>query len=310
MTEAPNRVPQFVKPEGRVLLRLPLELMSRFPTGTNEVGSPPVPIRWMMVEPADYGLSSSTETWRDGRVQRGRVTLRFRLPPATRPAAGTVFLVHGYGVDSDTLFPMALHLAEAGWRSVLVDLRGHGASGGSRVYFGTVETNDLRELRRRLEEEGRVQGPYAAVGHSLGGAIALRWQTVDRAIRTSVALGSFAEFRPAAERLRADYVPWMPAGWVRRAVDRLPGLLGVTPEALDTWRVLEGGQVRALLVVGAEDEVTPPEDSARILSWLAEGSRLLIVGGGVARHELLPFLIDQHGTLIREWLAESVARAD
>lgn len=330
MTQAPNRVPSFVKPEGRVLLHWPADWLACFPSGTQEVGHPRVPLRWVLIEPRDYEFTSTTETWREEGHQRGRVTMRFSLPAlgaaadagesgathdeprptpaASAPALGTAFILHGYGVDLETMLPWGLYLAQAGWRSVLVDLRGHGGSGGRTVHFGTVETNDLRELRVGLEASGRVHGPYVALGHSQGGALALRWPTIDPAIRASVALGAPAEFVPAAGRLRDEYARWLPRSWVRRAAARVPRLLGVAPEALDTVAALEEHPVPAFLVAGAGDAITPPEDSVALRRRLAPGSPFLIVGP--TTHELLPYVFDQHGPPILDWLKHRVLPGD
>lgn len=311
--DAPNRVPEILKPEGRVLLRWPAGVLERFPSGTNVVGTPPAALRWILVEPADYGLQVSSNLEGEGtRHPRTSFELRFKLPraglPPSRAPVGTAFLVHGYGVDLETMFPWAIYLAEAGWRCVLVDLRGHGSSGGRHVYFGTVETNDLRELRVALERERRVQKPYVAVGHSLGASIVLRWATADREISRCVALGSFSEFRPAMERLRKEYAPWVPAFLVRGAGAKLPELLGVTAEGLDTAAALRGHAVRAYLVASPGDRITPPEDSQALREWLAPGSEFLIVGP--ATHETLPYLLDQHGPPVRRWLGDLAPRVE
>lgn len=312
MTKAPNRVPGFVRPEGRVLLRWPAGVLERFPSGTNVVGSPAAGIRWVRVEPADYGMAVTSTRRADGRGEPITYELSFRLPatglPPSQPARGTAFLVHGYGVDLESLFPSAIFLAEAGWRSVLVDLRGHGASGGKRVTFGVVETNDLYRLRQELESTGQVRGPYVAVGHSLGAALVLRWQAVDPAIRGSVALGPFARFVPAAGRLRDEYARWLPRSWVRRAAMQVPRVLGVEAEALETDAAIRGRGIRALLVASADDVITPPEDAAALRELAAPGSELLIVGGGT--HETLPYLFDQHGSLVRDWLARRVSATE
>lgn len=308
MTEAPNRVPEFVKPEGRVLLRWPAGVLERFPCGTNFVGNPAVALRWIRIEPADYGLAVVPR--RIGGRGDGRMEYEFgfRLPaeglPPAGAARGTAFVVHGYGVDLETMFPWAVSLAEAGWCSVLVDLRGHGASGGRRVSFGVWETNDLCRLRRDLEAGGQVRGPYVALGHSLGAALVLRWQSVDPEVRASVALGAYARFVPAAGRVRSEYAPWLPPAWVRRAAGRVPEILGVPPEALETEEALAGRPVRALLVASAQDVITPPEDSLRLRGKLGEGSGLLVVGGGT--HETLPYLFEQHGRRVRDWLDAAV----
>lgn len=309
MLKAPNRAPDFLRPQARVTLRWPEGLVDRFPSGTVFVGQPQVPIHWVMVEPANYGMSMNAVR----RLDRHRIVDDFQmsvtlpsegLPPPERPV-GTAFLVHGYGVDLESLFPCALYLAEAGWRCVLVDLRGHGKSGGRRFLLGTAETNDLCEVRRNLESEGRVEGPYVAVGHSLGAAISLRWQTVDPAIRATVGIGTVAELRPAIERVRKEYAAWVPAGLVRRAASRLPGILGVPPEALDTTTAIEERSVRAYLVASNVDRVTPPEDSARLWRRVGTGSGFLIVEG--VSHESLPYALGQHGGRIREWLGRVAA---
>ncbi|MBL9136762.1 MAG: alpha/beta fold hydrolase [Verrucomicrobiales bacterium] len=309
MLRAPNRAPDFLRPQARVTLRWPEGLVERFPSGTLNLGSPSVPIHWVLVEPANYGMRLKTIRRQDHRRFVDDFEMKVSLPadglPAPDRALGTAFLVHGYGVDLESLFPCALYLAEAGWRCVLVDLRGHGLSGGRRVYLGTVETNDLRELRQILEDQGRVNGPYVAVGHSLGAAISLRWQTVDPAIRATVGFGSVAELRPGIERVRKEYASWMPAGLVRRAAAHIPGILGVSPESLDTTSAIEGRLVRAYLVASDVDRVTPPEDSAQLWRQVGPGSGFLIIGG--ISHESLPYALSQHGAPVRRWLAELAA---
>ncbi|MBL9127581.1 MAG: hypothetical protein JNL97_08040, partial [Verrucomicrobiales bacterium] len=116
----------------------------------------------------------------------------------------------------------------------------------------------------------------------------------------------YSEFQPAALRLRDDYAKWVPRRWVERAVGKVPGLLGVTPERLDTLHEIRGGTVRALLVAARDDVVTPPEDSQALREVLGEGSGFLIVGG--ASHETLPFVFSQHGARVVEWLSGAVAR--
>jgi pimeloyl-ACP methyl ester carboxylesterase len=280
-------------------------LLERFPSGTNEVGHPAVPLYWRIIEPADYGLTLSLSN----QVSAGRTnhefSFRFRLPkeglPPARPALGTVFLIHGYGVDGDALFPWGLYLAEAGWRTVMMDLRGHGSSGGRRVTFGVLETNDLRCLKESLERSGRIAGPYVALGHSLGASLAVRWQAVDPSIRASVALGAYAGFENAVVRLRDGYARWVPRAWARGAAQRLPGLLGVEKEALDTDAAMRGRSLTVFFVAGWGDVVTPPEDSGELRNLAGGGSGFLIVAP--ASHEMLPYLFPDHGRPVVDWLA-------
>ena len=307
--DAPNRVPDFVKPEGRVWLGWDAGVLERFPAGTNRVGDPPVDLHWVVVEPADYGCRIEASSVTNRRQVVASFRMNLHLPPeglpATKPARGTVFLLHGYGVDLETLFPWAVYLAEAGWRSVLVDLPGHGHSGGRKVSFGVHEVGALKALRSCLENEHRWGGPYVVVGHSMGAALALRWQAEDDAIVGSVAFGPYAEFVPVALRLRDDYARWMPRGWVRRAAQKIPGILGVEPSRLDTRPQISGRHVLALLIASREDVITPPEDSEALRGELADGSDLLVVGG--ASHETLPYVFPLHGERVRRWLEDVTA---
>ncbi len=312
MMDAPNRVPEFVKPQGRVWLSWANDILSRFPTGTNRVGEPWVDLRWVVVEPADYGWTTHSEvvTLRDRKVATFRMGFRFPkegLPPA-KPALGTAYVLHGYGVDLETMFPWAIFLAESGWRAVLVDLPGHGLSGGRQVTFGIREVEALLQLRRALESSGGWGGTVVTVGHSMGASVALRWQSMDPGIAGTVALGPYSEFVPAALRLRDDYARWVPRGWVRRAAVKIPGLLGVNSEDLDTLSMVRGHGVRAILVASANDVVTPPEDCVALQGELGEGSAFLIVGN--ATHETLPYVFPQHGRPVREWLEGVVRHRD
>lgn len=308
MVEAPNRVPEFVKPEGRVWLMWEAGLLERFPSRTNRVGDPAVDLRWVVVEPGDYGWSMRSTTETNGTRPREVYTMDLRLPPKglppARAAVGTAYVLHGYGVDLETMLPWGLFLAEAGWRTVLVDLPGHGLSGGRRVTFGVKEVGALRALREALAAEKGWGGPTVVVGHSMGAALALRWQAADPGVSGSVALGPYAEFAPAVLRLRDDYARWVPRGWVRNAAKKVPGLLGVGARELDTVSVVRGMRLRAMLVASASDVVTPPEDSAELRWELGAGSEFLIVGQ--ATHETLPYLFQQHGERVREWLRGAV----
>ena len=82
-------------------------------------------------------------------------------------------------------------------------------------------------------------------------------------------------------------------------------LLGPGGEVLDTSSAIRGRSMRAFLVSGQGDVVTPPEDGSELRGLAGPGSGFLIVGD--ATHEVLPYLFDQHGEVVLRWLAE-VAR--
>ena len=80
-----------------------------------------------------------------------------------------VILVHGLAEHAGRYGHVAERLVAAGYRVTLVELRGHGASGGAR---GHVErwrryTEDLRAAA------ASVGAPFALVAHSMGGLVSL-----------------------------------------------------------------------------------------------------------------------------------------
>ena len=63
---------------------------------------------------------------------------------------GTVLVVHGIFGRSITMLHTAHRLAAAGYRAVLVDLRGHGRSTGEYLTYGKQEARDLSQVVNEL----------------------------------------------------------------------------------------------------------------------------------------------------------------
>ena len=81
-------------------------------------------------------------------------------------ATGAIALAHGYGGAKEQMLGLAARLAEAGFAACCPDLRGHGEHPAS---FGPGLLHDLEAAVGYCRRYGRV----AALGHSLGGRLAL-----------------------------------------------------------------------------------------------------------------------------------------
>ena len=142
-----------------------------FPSHTLELGNPPAKLFYRVIEPAQYNLTERSSNWVARGQQHYNFTFHADIPGKpnqwTASPRGTVILLHGYGLAQFSMAPWALRLAEEGWRCVLVDLRGHGKSTGKEIYFGTHETNDLSRLLDRMQADGELKGPVAAMGESV-----------------------------------------------------------------------------------------------------------------------------------------------
>ncbi len=101
-----------------------------------------------------------------------------RWPPKGETWA-RVLIVHGIGEYSGRYERTGRLMAEAGLDVRAFDLRGHGLSGGRRVYVGRWDDflDDVEVHLTALREPGR---PLVLLGHSMGALIALTYACSDR----------------------------------------------------------------------------------------------------------------------------------
>jgi alpha-beta hydrolase superfamily lysophospholipase len=136
--------------------------------------------------------------------------LRVHGTPAVATTAGdgeeAILCVHGLASQRALLTPLVERLAEAGYRALAPDLRGHGDSAGTRGLLSRDRVlADLRAWHRWLEDEGTQL--RAIVGHSLGGL----WALVAREQLPVDALAMVAT--PASIRRET--------AWIERAIYRV-----------------------------------------------------------------------------------------
>lgn len=106
------------------------------------------------------------------------------LPEAPRGGAA---VVHGYGGCKEQMLGISARLAEEGWASLALDLRGHGE------HPAALDEGVLQDLEAALHWLRRY-ATVVAVGHSLGGRLALI-SSADLVVAISPAVAS----RPSEE---------------------------------------------------------------------------------------------------------------
>jgi pimeloyl-ACP methyl ester carboxylesterase len=96
-------------------------------------------------------------------------------PPGDGPSRAAV-LVHGWGGNrSDEYIRKTAPLyREAGYGVLMLDLRGHGESGGERRTLGDREVRDVHGALAWLEDEGFESNEVVLHGWSMGGATVTR----------------------------------------------------------------------------------------------------------------------------------------
>jgi uncharacterized protein len=125
------------------------------------------------------------------------------------PVAGSevgVVLVHGIDADRARAFgggfpDLAAALQDAGYQVVMIDLRGHGASGPGHSSFGLRERYDvIAAVDHLVRERGVRPGHVGVVGASLGAAAAIGAAAVDTRIGAVWSDSAFAEVYPVVVR--------------------------------------------------------------------------------------------------------------
>lgn len=234
-------------------------------------------------------------------VERGVQSFRARLasapgslsawvlePPAP-PAKGTILLLHGVRQDKRSSALVALSLSDAGYRTVLVDLPGHGSSGGRYLTYGAREPRDISRLLDALSASGVELGPVGAYGFSYGAAVAIDLAASDPRVRSIVAVSPFASLRAVVGDYRNKYLPaalsFVPDTWFQQAVSGAGWLTSFDPDASAPIENI-AASTATLLIHGDADTQVPLRHSQQLERAAAGRAQLLVLRG--ATHDAMP----------------------
>jgi pimeloyl-ACP methyl ester carboxylesterase len=205
-------------------------------------------------------------------------------PPATlsvtlrSPEAphGTVFVLHGIRANKENVAAWGEMLVQAGYRAVLVDLRGHGRSTGDYLTYGATESSDMMQVLNALEQRHFRVGKVGVLGVSYGAATAIQWAAKDSRIAGVVAVAPFASLRAVVP----GYVPVkLPSSFVNACVDRAGERGGFDPDDASPAAAAAKTRAPLLLVHGRDDMRIPYWHSELIAASAAGPHEVLIVPG-------------------------------
>jgi alpha-beta hydrolase superfamily lysophospholipase len=147
--------------------------------------------------------------------------LGFRHYPAAGPATGrAAIVIHGSsGSSGSTIHVLSGALAARGVETWAVDIRGHGASGtrGDIRYVGQLE-DDMADLVAEIRKTA-PSAPLTLVGHSSGGAFALRvaGSPIQNLFERAVLLAPYLGYDAPSSRPNTG-------GWASADIPRIIGL--------------------------------------------------------------------------------------
>jgi dienelactone hydrolase len=172
----------------------------------------------------------------DVRSTDGHLIPAYLFCPAS-PVAG-VALAHGYGGCKEHMLGLAARFAERGLAAAVFDIRGHGEHPAP---LGPAMLLDLEALLVYLRRYGRV----AAVGHSLGGRLALLSSAnAVAAISPALPQRPSAEGRAMLLNFGSTAVRAQGRGEI---LDILRGMPSLTPHARPTLLLYAEGDIPSLV---------------------------------------------------------------
>jgi pimeloyl-ACP methyl ester carboxylesterase len=166
-----------------------------------------------------------------------------------------VVLAHGFATDAASTWPPSgidLALAKAGFRAIMLDLRGHGQSGKPHdpsAYDNDAEARDIMALAKHLK-----LGHYDALGYSHGAIVVAKLLVLDTNVRKAI-LGGIGHFFTDPEWGRPKQIA--------------AGLLAEDPEdpisrGLVAFAKQNSGDLVALANVQLGQPTTTPAELARV----------------------------------------------
>jgi len=278
-------------------------------TWTVGMDAPPASIAVASVEPGDYGFVYELRLeYAEGGAPKVAFFNSYFRPaeeriPASGPSRGTILLLHGYLQNRNYLTPWAVRLAQAGYRCVLMDLRGHGASTGAHISFGAFESRDVSRVLDDLGRRGWDVSQVGILGVSYGASVALVTAGNDPRIASVVAFEPFA----SAERAVPELMRSAFAGEARGISDkqfaaahlkeaRIAGF--AWPDA-DIPAALARSHAPVLFLHGEQDTWISPAHSRELVKLAPRGSRLVLVPRET--HISLPLQIEPFAQQVIDW---------
>jgi len=246
--------------------------------------------RWrgMNRGPADFGLRSETVSFdsKDG------IPLKAWWLPASGMPRGAVIVAHGIDHTRQVMLPRAAFLVRGGFDVLLIDLRGHGESGGTIVSPGLLEARDILGALRYIRSRGDNQ-PMVVLGVSYGAVASLIAAAESPDIAAVISNGAFLSGKGVSEDIGRHYLHDSRTSFWARAVfliSSVPGVARATsvvfylrtgiylgPALLSVIPSASLLGVPVLLISGGQDWIVPTDNARQILAVIPNNRKELMV---------------------------------
>jgi len=190
------------------------------------------------------------------------------------------------------MLPRAVFLVRGGYDVLLIDLRGHGESGGAIVSPGLLETRDILGALRYIRSRGDNE-PVVVLGVSYGAVASLIAAAESPEIAAVIGDGPFPTGKDVSEDISRHYLHDSRTNfWVRALFlgSSFPGVARATaliyyfrtgiylgPELLSVIPSASRIRVPVLLISGERDWIVPTYRERQILAAISDNRKELVV---------------------------------
>jgi dipeptidyl aminopeptidase/acylaminoacyl peptidase len=213
---------------------------------------------------------------------------------------GVILVLHGVRDQKRSQLSLGKMLANAGYRAVLIDLRGHGESTGDWLTYGVVDSHDLVQVIDALEKQNLITGPIGAMSASYGASVAIQAAAIDPRVESIVAIAPFTSLSDVVPH----YVRHYGFGWLipKRKIAEGIALTGQLatfgPQQASPLRAIANTNAHELLIHGKNDHHIPCEHSQRLSAAASDRTKLILIDA--EDHDSI--MSDRTGIIARETL--------
>lgn len=264
-----------------------------------------------VIQPGDYQLSYRVFL-KENQAGKKRIASEIkwdRPDPEATPVTWnrkTVLVLHGYRDSKENVLHWALTLAEAGYRAVLVDFRGHGRSTGDVISYGAFEAPDLKQVLNVLEERKLFTDQIGVLGVSYGASVGLLLAAQDERVGTVVGLEPYSSAATGVVEFARGVAPSRTKSISDEAFQKglelaeLKG--GFRWSDADVLAQSASIKVPILLFHGDKDTWLSPDNSRRLKENAPVDSKLGIIKG--YNHLLLSLHLEPIREPVIDWFNE------
>jgi uncharacterized protein len=206
-----------------------------------------------------YGVKAENISFKT----RDNVDISGWFIPAKTSSKKTLILLHTRGGTRQDLLEFSLPLQKAGFNLALIDLRGHGASGGQYFTFGFHEREDVSGLIDYLEKRGDGSSEdITLVGVSVGGVVAIQAVEKDTRIKRLVTIAAFADLGETIQ----EQTPWLPGFWRERAIKRAEEMGESQVRVASPIQAIKNIKCPVLVAHGTQDTYIPFSNAQKLFA--------------------------------------------